>query len=264
MKIGFSFLSLKTYSVRRAIGITQNLGGNTLELFGDLVLFFNGRLLEKPEKVRAYAENKNFFITMHLPYIDINLGSFNDLIWKSSVDSILKSLDYAYKIGVKRAVLHPGQVPLRKFLLKYLAKKRLKKVLEIILDKADKYDIEITLENTYFDDNDLFENIEEFKNFIDTFRGRLKACFDFGHANISPQGLNKSFEILKPYITHIHIHDNNGTKDEHLSLGKGKIQFEEYLGFIRNFKGSIILEINSLKEKREDLKRSIQYLKGER
>jgi len=264
MKIGFSFLSLKTYSVRRAIDITQNLGGNTLELFGDLVLFFNGRLLEKPERIKEYAENKNFFLTMHLPYIDINLGSFNDLIWKSSIDSVLKALDYAYKIGVKRAVIHPGQVPLRIFLLKYLAKKRLKKSLEIIMDKADKYGIEITFENTYFDDNDLFENVEEFKKFIDTFRERLKVCFDFGHANISSQGVNKSFEILRPYITHIHIHDNDGTKDEHLSLGKGKIQFEEYLDFIRNFKGSIILEINSLKEKHENLKRSIQYLKGER
>lgn len=263
MKIGFAFLSLKTFSVKRAISLTKKLGGNTLELFGDLTLFYNGKFCEKPEIIGNFADKNDIFLTMHLPYIDINIASFNDTIWEESCSGILKALDYGYKAGVKRVVLHPGSIPLKHRILCYFAKRRLKKSLKIILEKAEKYGIETTIENTYFDENDLFYGVDDFKKFVESFGGNLKVCFDFGHANVSKHGIDYSLGILKPFITHIHIHDNHGEKDEHLSLGKGTINYENYMDFLRNFKGSIILEINSLRDGKKDLERSIKIIKGE-
>jgi len=263
MKIGFSFLSLKTISVKRAIKQTKNLGGNTLELFGDLPIFLKGRSLEDPKGIRSYAEEREVFLTLHLPYIDINLSSFNDLIWEKSIESVRRSLSYAHDVGAKRVVLHCGSTPIKHPIISYMAKRNLKKALFIILEESKKYDIETTLENSYFDENDVFYKVEEFKRFVESFKGELKVCFDFGHAHISSQGISKSLEVLKPLITHIHIHDNFGKKDDHLPLGKGSIDFTDYLEFIRNFNGSIILEINSLHDTKETMKRNIQFLKGE-
>ncbi|ACK41374.1 MULTISPECIES: sugar phosphate isomerase/epimerase family protein [Dictyoglomus] len=263
MKIGFSFLSLKTLSVKRAISITKKLGGNTLELFGDLVLFYRGKFCEKPESIKEFAVKNDIFLTMHLPYIDINLASFNDEIWEKSIESILKAIEYGEKAGIKRAVLHPGGVPLSHLVLIFLAQRRLRKALEFILEKAEKYDVEVCIENPYFEENDIFSNVDQFYKFIKGFGGKLKVCFDFGHAHISKKGIDYSLNLLKPFITHVHIHDNHGEKDEHLSLGKGSIDFKKYLDFLRNFDGTIILEINSLKDKREDLKRSVEIIKGE-
>ncbi|TYT24247.1 sugar phosphate isomerase/epimerase [Dictyoglomus thermophilum] len=263
MKIGFSFLSLKTFSVNRAISITKKLGGNTLELFGDLILFYNGRFCEKLESIKDFAIKNNVFLTMHLPYIDINLASFNDEIWRESVESILKAIEYGGKAGVKRAVLHAGSVPLKHFVLTFLAQRRLKKSLNIILEKAEEYHMEICIENTYFDDNDVFSSVDHFYKFVRGFGGKLKVCFDFGHANIYQKGIDYSLNLLKPFITHIHIHDNHGEKDEHLSIGKGNISFGKYMDFLRTFDGTIILEINSLKDSKEDLKKSIEIIKGE-
>jgi sugar phosphate isomerase/epimerase len=46
-------------------------------------------------------------------------------------------------------------------------------------------------------------------------------CFDAGHANISEAGIAATFELLKGRIAEVHLHDNHGTKDEHLWPASG-------------------------------------------
>ena len=41
-------------------------------------------------------------------------------------------------------------------------------------------------------------------------------------------------ENLKPYIRHLHLHDNHGGWDEHLALGQGNIPLKLILEFIRD------------------------------
>jgi sugar phosphate isomerase/epimerase len=49
-------------------------------------------------------------------------------------------------------------------------------------------------------------------------------CLDLGHAHLAnpPEsgqpniGIDAAFELLKPRIAQLHLHDNHGTKDEHL------------------------------------------------
>jgi sugar phosphate isomerase/epimerase len=40
--------------------------------------------------------------------------------------------------------------------------------------------------------------------------------FDVGHAHLSDGGIDAAFELLKPRIAELHLHDNQGTKDDHL------------------------------------------------
>ncbi len=52
------------------------------------------------------------------------------------------------------------------------------------------------------------------------------ACLDTGHAHIfSELSLEHWIEELGGYLSHIHIHDNNGLEDEHLPPGQGNIDF---------------------------------------
>src|SRR5271168_3817415 len=52
---------------------------------------------------------------------------------------------------------------------------------------------------------------------------RVGVCLDIGHAHLAAPENNKSvdeaFEILKPRIAQLHLHDNHGTKDDHLWPG---------------------------------------------
>jgi sugar phosphate isomerase/epimerase len=52
---------------------------------------------------------------------------------------------------------------------------------------------------------------------------RVGVCLDIGHAHLSrPEnnaGIDEAFELLKPRVAQLHLHDNHGTKDDHLWPG---------------------------------------------
>jgi sugar phosphate isomerase/epimerase len=52
---------------------------------------------------------------------------------------------------------------------------------------------------------------------------RVGVCLDLGHAHLTqPEkniGIDEAFELLKPRIAQLHLHDNQGTKDDHLWPG---------------------------------------------
>jgi sugar phosphate isomerase/epimerase len=50
-------------------------------------------------------------------------------------------------------------------------------------------------------------------------------CLDVGHAHISDGGIDTAFELLKPRIAELHLHDNQGTRDDHLWPGAGVIDW---------------------------------------
>jgi sugar phosphate isomerase/epimerase len=50
--------------------------------------------------------------------------------------------------------------------------------------------------------------------------------FDVGHAHLSDGGMDAAFELLKSRIAELHLHDNQGTKDDHLWPGSGKIDWK--------------------------------------
>ena len=49
-------------------------------------------------------------------------------------------------------------------------------------------------------------------------------CLDLGHAHIDP-GTSESIGTLGPRIGSVHVHDNHGTRDEHLWPGDGTIDW---------------------------------------
>jgi sugar phosphate isomerase/epimerase len=58
---------------------------------------------------------------------------------------------------------------------------------------------------------------------------RVGICLDIGHAHLaSPEnniGVDAAFELLKPRIAQLHLHDNHGVKDDHLWPGTAAIDW---------------------------------------
>jgi sugar phosphate isomerase/epimerase len=59
---------------------------------------------------------------------------------------------------------------------------------------------------------------------------RVGVCLDIGHAHLAqPEkniGVDEAFELLKPRIAQLHLHDNQGTKDDHLWPGTATIDWQ--------------------------------------
>ncbi len=164
----------------------------------------------------------NLKYTLHCPLTDMNLSSFREKVRKTSIEIVEDILKVADVVNASLIVLHPGYCVFKEDYLKAL--NSLKKSLYELNKLQNEYSIQITIENMPSYSMFMFREPNEI---IDTL-GDIGITFDIGHSF-----LNKNIEkfldnnLIKK-IYHIHIHDNNGVFDEHLCIGKGKIEFDKY------------------------------------
>ena len=84
----------------------------------------------------------------------------------------------------------------------------------------------------------------------------MSMTLDIGHANhagYSPDGM--IFDSIK----HIHMHDNFGDDDAHLSFGEGSIDLKGIVNRLeeKNYDGIYIIEVNDT----DSIKKSYEYMK---
>ncbi|MCI0476579.1 MAG: sugar phosphate isomerase/epimerase, partial [Anaerolineales bacterium] len=73
---------------------------------------------------------------------------------------------------------------------------------------------------------------------------RLNVCWDFGHSVLQNQGLPAD-DFLR-VVRHVHIHDINAAREDHLPLVFGNVPWQDDLrALIRvGFAGAVVMEIN--------------------
>ncbi len=93
---------------------------------------------------------------------------------------------------------------------------------------------------------------------------RAGICFDLGHWFYAAEGhalknLPHWLESYAPRLGHLHLHDNHGFSDEHLGMGDGLIDFDEFFNLLKEkgLKPTFTLEAHTLTA----LKQSLSYLK---
>ncbi len=75
-------------------------------------------------------------------------------------------------------------------------------------------------------------------------------CFDAGHMNVfSETSMQGWLEALGPLLKEVHLHDNEGTRDDHLAIGAGKIDFEYLFEHVEKNGLRPIMTLEAHKEK---------------
>ena len=108
--------------------------------------------------------------------------------------------------------------------------------------------VEILLENI---PNGL-STAERLEHFNKTTHLNLNYVFDTGHAHIGA-GIENEFGIMKPRIRSLHVHDNNGTADQHLFPLRdqtGTIDWANTMKLLRSCPGQfpLLLELREVPE----------------
>ena len=75
---------------------------------------------------------------------------------------------------------------------------------------------------------------------LDTLPGRAAMCFDIGHWFSAADGMilkNLPGWIVEaaPRLGHLHLHDNHGHNDEHLGMGRGLIDFDDFFALLGRY-----------------------------
>jgi sugar phosphate isomerase/epimerase len=180
-------------------------------------------------------EMDSSLVEMHLSHIgsvplravhgcfgDLCPGSFDPLVRSTAKNRFELSYSAALQLGAEHLILHHGYVPHTSppdgWLVRCSAFWK-----EFMLGKGDRVSIHI-------------ENLLEWEptlicDVIDSIDNPLvDANLDIGHANCNSKVTAVQWiETLAERIGYVHLHDNNGKEDEHLTLGKGTVPLREVL-----------------------------------
>lgn len=86
-------------------------------------------------------------------------------------------------------------------------------------------DMTVCLENVLEDKPEMLLEIVR-----ETAHPRLKLCLDVGHVNAyAKQPPEAWLEVWAPFLSHFHIHNNDGTGDSHSQLDRGSVPMEAFL-----------------------------------
>lgn len=179
----------------------------------------------------------------HVPFDgDCDLSAADETMRRNVVDSHIASIRRTSLAGAKCMVIHPGvgltdpaEAPMRR--------DKLLVSIEALLPEAERYGVTLALENMA--PNWLCNNSDELMMILDKFDSpQLGACMDTGHAHMTTQGVQSTLEAMGDRIVNFHLHDNNGSWDQHLQPPYGTIDWEPLVKVIKgmNFAHPITIE----------------------
>ncbi len=210
---------------------------------------------ERIDNLCHLSKSHNIQLSFHIPYY-INISEILAPLRKSNINYLLKCIEVANIIKATHLTLHVGSFywfPVEQWERKK-ALNRFINSLEKVLNICDDKNVIIALENLtpiprgseYYL---LGDNIEDFKYiFSRVSSNHLKFCLDTGHANMG-EGVLEYTNNFADKLCCIHYHDNNGSNDEHLPVGKGEVPWEKLAKKLKHihYQGPVISECREIK-----------------
>ncbi|HHT73041.1 MAG TPA: sugar phosphate isomerase/epimerase [Firmicutes bacterium] len=246
------------------------------------------RLREVSKLVKAYGLK----YTLHGPdptnLMDPEYGSLHEKVLRAS-------LDLAGELEASVLVYHCGHVP-RRFgeatWDRILERKKWEQESLVRLgDRAQELGVTICVENALYTPGD-YSPEDEFSaarvdqliaHIAEIGHPNVKICLDVGHAHISANVLGfdlaTAVRKAKPYIRHLHIHDNFGLfepiahtsninrlpfgfGDLHLAPGDGNIPYHLLNADLRDCAAVALVELNPRYQNLEKLRSIVENLRG--
>ena len=204
--------------------------------------------------VQDIHDTTNLELTLHLPFSDMNLGGLNTGIRNEVLHQMKDYLKIASDF-VELAVVHPGYLSPHGAQLPDLAWQTNIESLQSICDFAADCGIMIAVENMPEVPKIFGKYPKEMLQMVEEVnRDNVGLTIDIGHANtMGPKIMDDFLKMYKGRISHVHLHDNMGKKDEHLPLGKGNVDWKHVMDSLSNYKGRFVTEVNCVDEGVESL-----------
>ena len=201
--------------------------------FDGIFLHANSSFEENVELAKKYDLHIE---TIHLPFQNVcNNVWLDDVSGEEYVDLIIEWINKASNNSIDKVIFHLSQsdTPPQ---MNELGFKRIKKMLDVAKEK-----------NVFI----AFENLRNLEYLEETmYRFGLDdnaiCCFDVGHANCFSKNIKTyDFPRYKGLIKCLHIHDNNGERDQHLIPFEGSIDYQEVFVKLKaiGYNGELTLEV---------------------
>ena len=196
--------------------------------------------------------------SVHAPFADINVASPSKSMLKASMKRLRQSMNYASDLNAYLWVFHPGgKSGISSFYPGADWKQNAASIAELN-ETAKDLGLKIAMENLPEKHNFLMKTPQDFCTFYgETGLDDIGVVLDTGHAHLEGQ-IEPFLKQLPRRIAHVHVSDNHGVIDEHLGLGYGAIDWEQFGKMLKaaDFSGTILVEsVFNVEETLQKLKR---------
>lgn len=180
-------------------------------------------------EVVGLLRKKDCSITVHGPFWDLCPGSIDPGIREVSRLRLSRLFDVMEKISPGQVVCHTGFDPRHHRGHRGTWIENSLRVWEPLVRRAEALNAPLVLENVW----------EETPGLHVELLGKIDSpwfgfCLDTGHQHaFSRTALSEWLDTARPWLKEIHLHDNDGSFDDHLPVGAGNIDF----GYLFNFLG---------------------------
>jgi len=229
LKLGFRFSEELNTGIENAIKLAHRLELDILELTEDAQL---KKILETKgtHRLRKAFEEHSIIVHLHAPILSFPVVS--PILAERMLSTYINSIELAYEIGCDLLVIHAPQGE-HSIVINIISE---------LSSRCRELGVTLTLENGW--------NIGPLLRLASRYGSKLFwVTFDVGHANLSGDPYSYLIKLFR-YIRNIHIHDNDGSRDLHLPLGAGTIDFSRILGFLANreYKYALVIENKSVSD----------------
>ena len=160
-------------------------------------------------------------LLLHAPFNELFPCAIDPKARELAADRFRQAIALAKNYGARKVIVHGGYNPWIYYPVWYVEQ-------SITFWKdflREDPGVELVLENVLETDPTWLSDIVKGVN-----DPRLRMCLDIGHVNAySKVPVMEWLETCAPWISHFHIHNNDGTADRHCALFEGTIPMTEFL-----------------------------------
>lgn len=202
------------------------------------------------ESLAVCLSSSDRFI-MHGPFNELTPAAIDPLVLRITEKRYRQAIDKAAELRVPKLVLHAGFVPLV-YYPEWFVSRSVLLWKRLIADVPEH--LTVCLENVMEPDASMLLDIVRQVN-----DARLRICLDLGHANTSASRETPAdwLKACAPYLSHVHLHNNDGIHDLHAPLFEGAMDIAALLKQLNALcpDASVTLELSSCRKSVEWLVR---------
>lgn len=173
------------------------------------------------ESLREVRESHGVTYSLHAPYNDANPGTLNESLRRATVESIVETLDTAAAIGASAVVVHGGTVSgdypdhVREY-----AREQAVRTIRAAARHAEDVGVPLCVENQRTKSAKRYHTstparLAAFLDDVGVDAPYLGVTLDVGHAKATGVDYESFVEAVGERIVVVHLHDNDGTSDDH-------------------------------------------------
>lgn len=197
---------------------------------------------DKIKEIRQKASDNNIKLIVHTAFY-LPTSTLLPEIKKGLFKNVSKAIDLANKVGSDRLTIHPGWREMPSVAEEKSYDSLIENLKQIVKFGKEK-NVAICLENLDAWGRNLCSSYDDFLKVL-TAVPEIKVTLDIGHTNTADKTPVEFFRAVSDRVLDIHIHDNDGSKDQHKCIGEGNIDYQKVFKTCKDagYYGPFILEL---------------------